>query len=312
MPLLLLGGCAQEAEPIPAEGNRPEGATPLLVENAVLESGVVTRTTTTLITSGVQIGIFRTVGTGYTGVQNNIPYKYSSSAWAPISSTNPVWLLPADVEVCAYYPYNSAYTDKTAIPLATAVYTTAGDICFAGNRTMNGTPSMKSTVFAMKRVMAKMRFTLKKGDYPGTCSVSNIKLENSKLPTKGTVNITDIDNEAIITETGGTFDYAPSTSGGSVSATAAGVAIREVLLLPFGFDTDGKLTVTLTVDTKAMQLDLPAATFTGSKIEAGKFYQLTVKLNGTKLEVTGVTIEEWDNISLSDSGGSDYKPSPSS
>ena len=313
MPLFLLGGCAQEAEQFPGEGNRPEGATPLTVENAVLESGVVTRATTaTLEKDGAQIGIFRAKATGYTDAQNNIPYKYtagSTNAWAPSVASTPVWLLSGNVQVCAYYPYQSGHTTSTAIPLTTGLYTADGDISFAGNREMNGTPSKKITTFAMKRAMAKIRFTLKKGDYPGTCSVSKIKLANSNLPLTGVIDITGTNNVATA-QTKGAFEYNPLSTG-SLSAIAAGTATQEVLLIPFEIGTDGKLTVTLTVDTKNMQLDLPAATFTNSKIEPGKFYQLTVKLNGTKLEVTSVTIENWEDIQLTD-GGSDYKPFPSS
>lgn len=312
MPLLLLGGCSGDTEPASGqEGYRPEGAVPLQVDNTVLEASVATRVDPPkLETNNAQIGICCAVATGYTNTQTNIPYKYSTAApagWAPSNAANPVWLLAGDVNVCAYYPYNASYTNSAAIPLATAVYNTAGDICFDGNRAMNGTPSYKSTTFNMIRAMAKIKFNLKKGDYPGTCAVSKITLSNANLPKAGTINITSTTNQAVTT-TKGNFEYTPKSTG-NMTVVAAGEDTQEVLLVPFTLS--GEFVVTLAVDGKNMQLKLPAATFTNSKIEPGKFYQLTMKLNGTELVVTSVTIEDWVDVPLSDSG-SDFKPFPSS
>ena len=61
-----------------------------------------------------------------------------------------------------------------------------------------------------------------------------------------------------------------------------------------------------------MKIELPAATFAGSKIEAGKRYLLTLKLNGTALDVTNVTIENWTDVPMTDTGDKDYEPFPAS
>lgn len=306
---LLLGACAQDVALTP-DNPSSGGAVPLRVDDIVLETSVATRAATTLATNNATIGVFCSKETGYDATQANIPYVYSTatSKWAPKVSTAPVWLLAYNANVCAYYPYNAAYTNNTAIPLATAVYTTAGDICFAPNRAMNGTPAKSKTTFAMQRAMAMIVFTLKKGNYPGTCQVTGITLSNTNLPATGTINILAAANTAV-TATKANLTYAPAASG-SVMPTAAGVKAQDVLLIPFTLS--GNFTVTLTIDGKTMKIELPPATFTNSKIEAGKRYLLTLKLNGTALDVTNVTIENWTDVPMTDTGGKDYEPFPAS
>ena len=326
--LLLLGGCTQTDLP-PGGSVASNGPTPLQVDNIVLETATATRaaTTTTLETDGVQIGIFRTKGTNYDAAQNNVPYTYTASGtpgWAPSDATKPVWLLGYPANVCAYYPYNAAttYNNSAAIPLATALYTLAGDICFDGNRQMTGqsvaeNPTVnRRTAFAMKRAMAKMQITLKRGTYPGTCTVSQITLANTNLPKTGTINITSATNTAS-TSTKTSFAYSP-TSSGDVSLNADGTLVDtpEVLLIPF--TPSGNVNITLTVDGKDMTLSLPAAAFsaTGNKIQAGKFYKLTLLLNSTALLVSSVTTEDWIDVPKSHGSNTeitpdeDYKPQP--
>lgn len=311
---LLLGGCSQDATVTPYNPSF-NGAVPLQVDDIVLETSAATRAATTLATNNATIGIFCSKETGYDAAQANIPYIYSTatSKWAPKVSTAPVWLLAYNASVCAYYPYNAAYTNNTAIPLTTAVYTTAGDICFAPNRVMNGTPAKSKTAFAMQRAMAMIVFTLKKGNYPGTCKVTGITLGNTNLPATGTINITGDTNTAV-TATKAALTYTPLAAidgaDGSVIPTTAGVKTQDVLLVPFTLS--GNFTVTLTIDGKTMKIDLAPATFTNSKIEAGKRYLLTLKLNGTALDVTNVTIENWTDVPMTDTGGKDYEPFPAS
>lgn len=309
MALALLGSCSQDATLTP-DNPASGGTTPLQVDDIILEASVPTRAATTLATNNATIGIFCSKETGYDAVQANIPYTYSTatSKWAPKVAAAPVWLLAYNANVCAYYPYNAASTSNTAIPLATAVYTTAGDICFAPNRAMNGTPAKSKTTFAMQRAMAMMVFTLKKGNYPGTCKVSNIMLSNTNLPETGTINITASTNTAATVKKAA-LNYTPLSTG-DMTVTAAGQAAQNVLLVPFTLS--GNLTVALTVDGKTMKIELPAGTFTNSKIEAGKRYLLTLKLNGTALDVTNVTIENWTDVPMTDTGGKDYEPFPAS
>ena len=309
--LPLLGGCSQDTEFVPG-GTHAGEAIPLMVDNTMLESGIIqTRAFSTLATNGAGIGIFCSKGTGYDAEQNNISYTYSTATntWGPTVATAPVWLLSGDADVCAYYPYNAAsnFGNKTTLPLASAVYSAAGDICFAGNRTMNGTPFWKSTTFNMKRALAKMALTLKKGDFPGTCSVTSITLTNTNLPATATFNITNEANvPAVVTKA--SLAYAPLTTGNMIPAPA-GTAAQEVLLIPFTLS--GDFSITLAVDGKNMQIVLPATTFSNSKIEAGKNYKLTLKINGTELDVTSVAIEDWTDVPMTD-GGNDYVPNPAS
>lgn len=309
MTALLLGACSQDTS-LPSDGPLADGATPLQVDDIVLEASVPTRAATTLATDNATIGTFCSKEAGYDAVQANIPYMYSTatSKWAPKVSDAALWLLAYNANVCAYYPYNAAYTNNTAIPLATAVYATAGDICFAPNRVMNGTPSKSKTTFAMQRAMAMIVFTLKKGNYPGTCKVTGITLSNTNLPATGTINITAAGNTAV-TVTKANLTYTPLSTG-DMTVTTTGQAAQSVLVVPFTLS--GNFTVTLTVDGKTMKIELPATTFTGSKIEAGKRYLLTLKLNGTALDVTNVSIENWTDVPMTDTGGKDYEPIPAS
>ena len=315
--LLLLSACTQTD--LSADGSAtPNGPTPLQVDNIVLETATATRATTAALeTDGAEIGIFRTKGTNYDAAQNNVLYTYNTSGtpgWTP--ATTPVWLLGYTAQVCAYYPYNSGNNTSTAIPLATALYTPEGDICFDGNREMNGQSATesptanRSTIFAMKRVMAKMQITLKRGDYPGTCTVSQIMLANTNLPATGAIDITKKENTATVSTTQASFSYTPLSEGStSLNVDGSEVDTQELLLIPF--TPSGDVDITLTVDTKDMKLSLPATTFsaTNGKIEAGKFYKLTLLLNGTALLVSSVSTEDWTEVPQKN-GPNGYEPVP--
>lgn len=136
---LLLASCSQDELPGTGDTNgTPHGISALHIASASLQapeaqpdtrsaatrSAATTRATASASLTSGSIGIFRSQGTGYTEAQDNKQYTYDAATtkWQPSTIADTVYLMANDVDVCAYYPYNSTYTDKTKLPLASAKY----------------------------------------------------------------------------------------------------------------------------------------------------------------------------------------------
>ena len=123
---MLLAGCSQ-SDSLPVVGAPSlQGNASLHISAATLqvsqERSVSRAVTSDALTAG-SIGVFRSQGTGYAEAQDNKEYSYVSGVWQPKVPAQTVHLMANDARVCAYYPYNAAYTNKTAIPLASGKYT---------------------------------------------------------------------------------------------------------------------------------------------------------------------------------------------
>ncbi len=120
-----LAACRLLAERQPAVVGAPslQGNASLHISAATLqvsqERSVSRAVTSDALTAG-SIGVFRSQGTGYAEAQDNKEYSYVSGVWQPKVPAQTVHLMANDARVCAYYPYNAAYTNKTAIPLPRA------------------------------------------------------------------------------------------------------------------------------------------------------------------------------------------------
>ena len=109
---MLLASCTQDE--LPGTGTAV-GIAPLHIASAGLQAPgmqAVTRAADALTTGS--IGVFRSQGTGYAETQDNKQYTYTAAkGWQPSAAADTVYLMANDVDVCAYFPYKSTYTDKT-------------------------------------------------------------------------------------------------------------------------------------------------------------------------------------------------------
>ena len=263
---------------------------------AEVESAPGTRAATNL-GSGTSIGIFRDNTNGYTAA-GNIRYNYGSPKWAPQTASETIYLGLLPVNVCAYHPWSSGKT--TAIALTSGVYATTNDLSYATNLSVDGrTNKTTALTFAMKRAYARVAFKLKRDNYPGTCTVSNLTVKNL-LPS------------TTLTITSGTYAATTGTTAATLNRTrtvvvtaTAGASTdwgEEYLLVPCTPAGTG-MEITLTVDGKTMTTTVPTASY---KPVAGEYKTITLTLKGTDLKASSVTTEDWTNQNLS----GEYIPLP--
>lgn len=294
----LLAGCAQEREE-----TLPASPVPLHILSAALpgmtlENNAATRAATTLQTGS--IGVFCSQPTGYTVPQVNVKYTYtsaSSGVWEPEAESKGVYLLPQETQVCAYYPYNGAYTNPAAIPLAFGEYAGTADnlsahdpldICYAVNRSMSSASA--STTFELKHALALLKLTLiRPKDASTACRITKLELANSSLMNTATRNIT---TEAAPTgSTASPLTWTPATAL-EVPADGTTSVSATLRMIPCTLATTAGLKLTFTIEGKPVSVTIPNSTL--PKLEAGKLYDISLVIGAVEITTGGVNITDWE------------------
>lgn len=310
----LASACSDEHEP---GGARPGGSDPLTVPLEIAsakvegEAATVTRAGAVTTLASGSIGVFLTgkdaATTTYMATDNcQYTYNGTTGKWAASNPDATIYLSGEDANVCAYYPYKSAetYKDETAIPLTTQEYAAEEDLSFAMNSVVNGTSTQRAVTFAMTHAYSQIQLNITRENYPTTCEISAITLENSSLATKATINITD--GTVTATSTGSySLNFAnPKTLGASETYT------RSLLMVPvesLASDTYGKsLKISLTVDGQTMSTGIPSSDLPA--LTRGEKYVIALKIKGKEISATGITAASWTDSSVN--GGTEYEPQP--
>lgn len=262
--------------------------------------------------------------------KNNLAYSYSSgggtSKWQPVDADNTLYLGKKSANVCAYYPRNAGealaadnakYSDPTQIPLKSQKFSTnAANLSYDINREMwggtrndGGKSKGDETTFTLKRAYAKLGFTFTREHYPSAGNLTKITLSNCN--TKNTVDITSgtFATASNIADLSNTVNMTiPKT--GSISTEDGSADKNTFLIVPGTIPANAKkegtgAEVTLTVDGKDVRVLIPT-TILGSW-EAGKAYNIKIKLLGRGIELQMVEIRNWDEKKISD-GGKPFVP----
>ena len=249
------------------------------------------------------IGLFRSQGTGYTSTLDNKKYTYiADKGWQPATAADTLLLNADDAEVCAYYPYNSAYTSKTALPLKSGKYTGTSslhdpnDLCYATDRTLNA--RNRGTSFELKHAMALMEFSIVKSlGYMGDCRLTEITVKDSEVILTSSLNVSRGTYAGAVN---GNVSYNPGTDAGGVLLDKSTAHNSGVLLVPFE-PTDTGITIGFTVNGETIEVDIVKDVI--KEVQAGHRYSINVTVNPNSLSVTGVDMLPWEEAWV---GGDDY------
>lgn len=187
---ILLSSCSDDREMDDGRWKASALRVPLEVSSAVIKQEVVTRLAPdpVALTKGA-IGIFLSgteAGSGYKVIDNR-KYVYNGSDWGPPTANDTIYLVGNDADVCAYYPYKDAYTDKTVIPLQSQDYVETEDIYYALNTMINGfTPAI---TFSMVHAYSLVELKISRENYFMPCKISKITLGNSALIKKALLTL---------------------------------------------------------------------------------------------------------------------------
>ena len=180
----------------------------------------------------------------------------------------------------------------------------------------NGSDSKTGKVtLAMKHALAMVSFRVYADHtYKNTGAFSKLVLANKSGDTKNVLNnggttpamkikdgtITPGSSPAAVTYTRDIANYTlpKAASSDASAATTAKNSARKASILVLPENTADKSTVeaTLTIDNQDYKVALPGS---DSKWEAGKNYLYTVKLSGSELVISSVTVTQWTTVASS-------------
>lgn len=270
----LLTGCTEIDNQTP-----DHTAYPLQIESVQLER-IKTRNTTPLTAEGASIGV-ATLASGTIAQQNQ--YTYTSNAWVCAGSTP--FIVPAETTICAYYPYNSNISDKTAIPLTSGLYRAADDLSYAYTSTVaNTTNSTTYAEFVLRHAYARLTFNFSASStYGGSKSISNITITSPDINSSAILDITS--PTGIYTNTPGEVSVNPAISDFTVTPTCS------ILMLPT-HTLSSSVNVYIQLGDKIRLLSIPASLFSDI-LTAGVNYQFSVNVSATELSISSVQTTDW-------------------
>lgn len=222
----------------------------------------------------------------------NRAYDYSDTGWAGNPS---IMLGESEASVCAYYPYVDSYAESAKIPLQSRVYDADHDLAYAIAQTVDGTSKFKVS-FQMRRAYALLTLNIARdAKTTGEITISNIALGG--VDNKGILN-----KENTLNISSGKYGTATAADGvdnvlnfnfpkgKEIKLGLNEKSEQKFLLVPAAGLDDG-LRITLTVYNETTTVSTVISEIT--KFEAGYQSTVSLKLDGTVLNIESVTIEEW-------------------
>lgn len=312
--LLIAALCASCSGELPVQPESPEGGgthrrAPLIIASAALQAGVEpgseTRTGTaaepgastrtagyTPLTSG-SIGVFMSNSAGASGntEKANARYNYGTPQWVPAADADYLALeAEGDVDVCAYYPYNAATTDKTQVDVSAKLLADGEQtLAYATNATKS--QADRRVAFSMKQACARLTVNFTRGNLKDDCTLSTLSLVHAGLVSTSKLNIA--------TGAFGTSTTAPSgkiTFTEDIALPKSGTAARDIALPPATLSGGLRIEATLKeYGDKTVGVTLPTIT----ALARGTRYSVNLTMNATDIEVTSVQIETgWEEADV--------------
>lgn len=302
--VLLLASCTRE-DTLPGDGSDNLPALGLSAVQANDLSEVATRAATTSVyPTGKSIGFFvkENTANGYAACNNRKgEYNTARKLWLPVPDS--IWLNNHDADIAVYAPYDATQTTAAALRLAACLRPADGSKDLwckkfaANNKSKNLAP-------VLEHVYSRFVINLSlDADYKGTAPVDSVSLINDSLYAAGAFRPFETTLYKYEGDAGVGFEISPVKN----LTTAAPAASIDLLLIPATLTADIKLGVTVNGITFGVKI---ASSRFGGKLEAGKQYNANVKLKPTELEVTSVTINDWNDVTVSGDKEPMFVPDP--
>lgn len=256
-----------------------------------------------------------------TGSLTNVQFTFSQagSSWSTATAFN---LTATPGKVFAYYPYAVQGTNDalfTTVPVTLSATSNTGtdtDYMYATPLTavadlVSNSAGKNSASLSMKHALAQVSFVVYKENYPGAGSFTQFKIEDA---TGGT--------SWINTSKAAADDLAMDIANGYVTGGEKGIITRIFgVPITIGIVTPSADAATLRTQVNATTLVVPTASMAAGDIkftftidgnassavntsalawEPGKQYIYKVKLSGTGLSISSVTVTEWTTVAVDD------------
>ena len=268
--------CNEEIIVPDAEQAETTAALELSMTTATLTRGLIKDTQ---LPDGASVGITVKDDYGiYTGeLFTNIKYTAQRESGNQIWVTDsPIMLSSETGTAYAYYPYNSAIEDITAVTVKASSNIQID--CMWG-QPVSVSKDSRNARFTMKHALAAVRITYVRGSYTGEGKVTKVSFGGSCIGTAGYLDITDGTLHTIIGK-GGTIS--PTMTATTLSST---LQESEIIVIPTG-EKQGKITIT--IDGKDYTLE-----FGDIDLRQGQITQFHLTVNSGELSLSDITVSEW-------------------
>lgn len=298
--ICLLTSCTQGADLTVETDN---SAVPLTIASSSIQTSASTRAVDgyQALTAG-SIGVFLDNASGVTTYkpQSNVQYVYGTP-WAASNKSESMYLVATNANVCAYYPYDAAITDKKSVDVsARKLENGKSPLAYAVNKTMNRVNNTVS--FQMKQASAWVVINFKRGDRKGECILSRYSLVNDGLYNEYKIDITDGTEKTKTLATDGMITFTEEIP------LIIGTTVTRNLSIPPAPALNGGLSVLITFKDDAetqMSVTLPKIT----SLNRGTKYVINITVNVAMSTVDAVyAAPDWEDDPIKDSGDTPFCP----
>lgn len=311
--MLLMAGCDKSASP-EQENNES-------VELQITPTVALTRSAVQEASGLDEVAVYAT-GSDYTAGNNYAVYTNKTNSWANEGSEN-IYLTNADATIYGYYPTTQKYDESAkTIPVTvnetgaiaainnstgTAIASASGEVdyMYATEVSSINNKSVGPVTLAMNHALSMVSFRVYKNtDYKGPGYLTKVVMENVGAGTtlsKGTSPTMNITTGEITEGTAQKAVYTRTISSYTLTSTANDSKKFSILVLPTS-SAISNIKATFTIDGADYSVNLtqPKAEGTDGKWKPGYNNLYTVKMGGTDLSITTVTVTPWKETVVND------------
>lgn len=317
--MLLMAGCDKSASP-EQENNEP-------VELQITPTVALTRSAVQDAKSLDKVAVYAT-GTDYDTDNNYAVYTNKTSSWDNEGSES-IYLTNADATIYGYYPTTTKFDASAKTIPVTVLEGTDGTTITAINNSSTSTDiasasaevdymyatavssvnnkSVGPVTLAMNHALSMVSFRVYKNtDYKGPGNLTKVVMENVGIGTtlsKGTSPTMNITTGAITEGIAQQAVYTRTITDYTLASTANDSKKFSILVLPTtSVIGNSNIKATFTIDGADYFVNLtqPTAAGTNGKWQAGYNNLYTVKMGGTDLTITTVTVTPWKETVVND------------
>lgn len=302
--VLLLASCSGDLQP-GADAGSPSALLQLHSLRASGVSGAATRAGTTHdYPTDRFIGFFvkADAPNGYAACDNyKGAYDVTGAKWLPAPD---ILLNNHNADIAVYAPYDIAQTTPGALNLAACLRPADGskDIWCKRFTANNQNTGLSLT---LEHIYTRLTLSVSRStDYKEEATLADISLTGNEIYAGAAYRFFEA----------ASYDFDGAVRGFSASSTqvlndASPTASYDLLLIPTAVLT-GDLTLAFTVNGRKMRVTVAREKFadTGGKLEAGRQYNIGLKLVPGKLAIVSVAIVKWDTLAEVEGGDAGYEP----
>lgn len=311
--MLLMAGCDKSASP-EQENNES-------VELQITPTVALTRSAVQDVSGLDKVAVYATGSNDYAAGNNYAVYTKENNNWTN-KGTDHIYLTNADATIYGYYP-TTAQFDASAqtIPVTvnetgaiaainnstgTAIASASGEVdyMYATEVSSINNKSVDPVNLVMNHALSMVSFRVYKADdYKGPGNLTKVVMENVGAGTtlsKGTSPTMNITTGEITEGTAQKAVYTRTISSYTLTSTANDSKKFSILVLPTS-SAISNIKATFTIDGADYSVNLtqPKAEGTDGKWKPGYNNLYTVKMGGTDLTITTVTVAEWKETPVS-------------